>query len=102
VELLFSLADAQQKLTNWRRDFNYARPHSALADRTPAEFAALWTDKPMSAGGERFAPKIVNTTREKPLQGFASPAIAALDPASLGWTTQLTTGRSAQSNRPRN
>jgi putative transposase len=102
VELLFSLADAQEKLANWRQDFNYARPHSALADRTPAEFAASWADKPISAGGERFAPKIVNTTREKPPQGSASPANAALDPASPRWTTQLTTGRSAQSNRPRN
>ena len=73
VELLFTLADAQEKLSKWRRDFNYARQHSVLADRTAAEFAALWADKPISAGGERFAPKIVNTTREKPPQGLAWP-----------------------------
>jgi transposase InsO family protein len=48
VELLFSLADAQKKLAGWRKDFNHARPHSALADRTPSEFAALWKEKPSS------------------------------------------------------
>jgi putative transposase len=40
VEIFFNLADARRKLHLWRRDYNYHRPHSALADRTPAEFAA--------------------------------------------------------------
>jgi putative transposase len=40
VEVFFNLADARRKLHLWRRDYNYHRPHSALADRTPAEFAA--------------------------------------------------------------
>jgi putative transposase len=40
VEVFFTLADARRKLHLWRRDYNYRRPHSALADRTPAEFAA--------------------------------------------------------------
>jgi putative transposase len=40
VEVLFTLADARRKLHLWRRDYNHHRPHSALADRTPAEFAA--------------------------------------------------------------
>ena len=47
VELLFSLADAQNKLVSWRKGFNDARPHSALADRTPSEFAAVWKSKAM-------------------------------------------------------
>ena len=34
-----SLADAQQTIEAWRIDYNVARPHSALADRTPEEFA---------------------------------------------------------------
>jgi putative transposase len=43
VEVFFTLADARQKLEHWRQDYNHQRPHSALADRTPAEFAALWS-----------------------------------------------------------
>lgn len=34
-----SLADAQQTIEAWRIDYETARPHSGLADRTPAEFA---------------------------------------------------------------
>ena len=41
VEVFFSLADARQKLALWLHDYNHHRPHSALADRTPAEFAAI-------------------------------------------------------------
>ena len=41
VEVFFTLADARRKLALWLHDYNYHRPHSALADRTPAEFAAI-------------------------------------------------------------
>jgi putative transposase len=34
-----SLSDAQQTIEAWRIDYNVARPHSGLADRTPEEFA---------------------------------------------------------------
>lgn len=34
-----SLADAQRTIEAWRVDYNDARPHSGLADRTPTEFA---------------------------------------------------------------
>ena len=40
VEVFFNLADARRKLYLWRRDYNHLRPHSALDNRTPAEFAA--------------------------------------------------------------
>jgi putative transposase len=40
VEVFFNLVDARRKLHLWRRDYNNCRPHSALDDRTPAEFAA--------------------------------------------------------------
>jgi putative transposase len=40
VEVFFSLADARHKLAWWLQDYNHHRPHSSLADRTPAEFAA--------------------------------------------------------------
>jgi putative transposase len=41
VEVFFSLADGRRKLAVWRNDYNHYRPHSALADRTPAGFAAI-------------------------------------------------------------
>lgn len=34
-----SLVDAQETIEAWRIDYETARPHSGLADRTPAEFA---------------------------------------------------------------
>ena len=34
-----SLADARETIEAWRIDYNDTRPHSGLADRTPAEFA---------------------------------------------------------------
>lgn len=34
-----SLEDARQTIEAWRVDYNVARPHSGLADRTPEEFA---------------------------------------------------------------
>ena len=40
LEVFFSLADARRKLALWLHDYNHHRPHSALADRTLAEFAA--------------------------------------------------------------
>jgi len=44
VEVFFSVADARRKLALWLHDYNHHRPHSALADRTPAEFAAVCSD----------------------------------------------------------
>jgi putative transposase len=41
LEVFFTLADARCKLALWRHDYNHHRPHSALADRIPAEFAAI-------------------------------------------------------------
>lgn len=35
-----SLEDAQEKLDDWREDYNQHRPHSALGNATPVEFAA--------------------------------------------------------------
>ncbi len=36
-----NLFDARRKIAAWRSDYNQLRPHSALAYRTPSEFAAL-------------------------------------------------------------
>jgi putative transposase len=35
-----SLDDARRTIHDWRRDYNERRPHSALGDRSPSEFAA--------------------------------------------------------------
>jgi putative transposase len=76
VEWFPTLGQARQKLAEWRDHYNHRRPHSALDDRTPADFAGLHgTRRERSALSE--SPK----TNAKPPQGFAAPAIAALDPA---------------------
>ena len=35
-----SLEDAQEKISAWRQDYNEQRPHSALGNLAPEEFAA--------------------------------------------------------------
>jgi len=45
VEWFSSLDDAGQKLAKFREHYNQQRPHSALADRTPAAFAELHRQK---------------------------------------------------------
>lgn len=41
VHWFLSLDDARAKIEAWRRFYNESRPHSALGDRTPHEFASL-------------------------------------------------------------
>lgn len=42
VETFFDLSDVREKLECWRLDYNQVRPHSALRDRSPEEFARDW------------------------------------------------------------
>ena len=35
----WTLAEAQVTIEQWRVEFNTARPHTALGDRTPSEYA---------------------------------------------------------------
>jgi putative transposase len=42
VNWFLSLADAEQKIEEWRVEYNEQRPHSSLGDRTPKEFAELY------------------------------------------------------------
>ncbi len=42
VELFSSLAEAQVLVEDWRIDYNFHRPHSALGMTAPARFAASW------------------------------------------------------------
>jgi putative transposase len=36
-----SINEAKRQIEAWRRDYNESRPHMALGERTPEEFAAL-------------------------------------------------------------
>lgn len=44
-----SLAEVRACLALWRLDYNRVRPHSALGDRAPEEFAADWSPPPPPA-----------------------------------------------------
>src|SRR5262249_10300635 len=77
-EWFTSLEDARNRLARWRRNYNHYRPHSALDDRPPAEFAATHR---MHVTG-RFALPTVGKAAGNRRQGFAAPAAAALDSGS--------------------
>lgn len=55
VELFLTLADAREKLERWRQDYNRVRPHSALGDQSPEEFANGWRPVEIPAHSQRFA-----------------------------------------------
>lgn len=59
-----SLPDARQLIEDWRRDYNEARPHSALGYLTPAEFAARRAPPP--GGREGVVDKHNNTAMLQP------------------------------------
>jgi putative transposase len=40
-QVFVSLDDARRKIEAWRQDYSRGRPHSALGNRTPEEFARL-------------------------------------------------------------
>jgi len=42
LEVFTSVLEAKVLCAEWRRDYNEARPHSALGDQAPAEFASRW------------------------------------------------------------
>ena len=72
-EIFFSLTDAREKLERWRYDYNQKRPHTALADRTPAEFVE-------ALGRQPFVLPIVGKTEPPARPGFA---IAGQKPPAL-------------------
>ena len=53
-----SLEDAEEKIEEWRKDYNSNRPHSSLGNISPEEFAAL--DRPMEAGRIRIPETVKN------------------------------------------
>jgi putative transposase len=48
-----SLEDARGKIEAWRRHYNESRPHSALEDVPPREFASKGGASPALAGAAR-------------------------------------------------
>lgn len=45
-----SLAEARREIEAWRRDYNETRPHMALNDLTPGEFARQYSLRPTTEG----------------------------------------------------
>ena len=62
-----SLPDARRKIEAWRRDYNEQRPHSALAYRTPSEFA-------QASGALSLPLGTVDIAERKRCQGFPAAA----------------------------
>ena len=53
VNWFLSLEDARSKIQAWRRHYNESRPHSALRDVPPSEFASKGGASPALAGSAR-------------------------------------------------
>lgn len=71
VEWFVSLQDARQKLAKFREHYNHERPHSALADRTPAAFAELY----------RRVTEKTNTSPGRALQSLFIESLECAKPA---------------------
>ncbi|WP_156894319.1 IS3 family transposase [Rhodobacter xanthinilyticus] len=56
-EIFDSLADARRKLALWRYDYNNVRPHSSLANKTPAEARRALEQSEGSAPGALATPE---------------------------------------------
>lgn len=84
-EVFFGLCDARAKIETWRRDYNRRRPHSALGDQTPEEYAARYQERP-------FALQMVSKAEPQARQGSAGAGqkAPALDtPAALPVPTDI-------------
>lgn len=80
-----SLADAQQTIEAWRVDYNIARPHSGLANRTPAEFARAFAEHrpPQLPSEPRSGARPYPTTCASTLQHPLNPSqLLTLTPSS--------------------
>jgi putative transposase len=71
VEWFSSLDDARAKLAKFREHYNRERPHSALADRTPAAFAELHREQATTLLGRALQSHLI-----EPLE-CAKPASTA-------------------------
>ncbi|MGG2853710.1 integrase core domain-containing protein, partial [Pseudomonas aeruginosa] len=46
--------EARIRIAAWRRDYNEHRPHSAIGNLTPAEFAASWRTRQQQQKQEKL------------------------------------------------
>lgn len=53
TQLFYDLNDAQAKLDEWLKDYNTVRPHSALSEMSPAEFAQKVRNKKTKQTAEK-------------------------------------------------
>jgi len=90
VEWFASLDDARRKLAKFREHYNRERPHGALADRTPAAFAALHKGKASTSLGQKprqqrekglTLPKLSNTVCDRKWERFTR-ACLLMEPSS--------------------
>ncbi|MFI5398483.1 MAG: transposase [Candidatus Binatia bacterium] len=51
-----SLDQARQVIEAWRQDYNEVRPHSALGQQPPAEFARRWRTTELRSPTAPYAP----------------------------------------------
>jgi hypothetical protein len=75
VEWFTTLSQAREKLADWRSHYNHQRPHSSLTIVHQRHLQAS------TEAGQRASPFLFRMANGEPRQGFALPAIAALDPA---------------------
>ena len=81
IHWFLSLEDAQDKLDNWRREYNLERTHSSLNDMTPAEFIRslrkdedLWFSTALNLGQGH----IDNKRLRRALEMIKTPYVGAL------------------------
>ena len=69
-ETLFSsLGQARAAIASWKEDYNLNRPHSALGNRSPAEFAATIALETQAAWGQKSTKGLSPKPEEKRVSG---------------------------------
>ncbi|WP_018615365.1 integrase core domain-containing protein, partial [Segetibacter koreensis] len=48
INWFLSIQDADEKIKNWREEYNHFRPHSSLNGMTPNEVVKMYINKPES------------------------------------------------------
>ena len=72
-----NLPDTRTKTEAWRNDYNDERPHSSLAYRTPAEFAADYSNAIAQSSGLTSGTSVVPPGRPSTLPVIAEPCSQA-------------------------
>ena len=60
-----SVADAQERVEDWREDYNQVRPHSSLENMTPEEFVQQAIDAHPHGGGHGSNGTATTTQRRR-------------------------------------